>query len=210
MAVQAVSEMKSVKWDRAESVKWKVFSARISGVTPLLMNNPVAMRGNEPAARRKDREYPPEEEAKVRLYVSPDGYLALNADHVRSCMLKAAEVARLKFQKSALKPRLAGGLKPIAEWFPLMRGDSFLSTYDRIDLRRVVVQKQGVIRARPLIDVPWCCEVIFLFDAATVSAAAIAQTLELGGQIVGLLDYRPQKGGMYGRFTVEEAFEAEV
>jgi hypothetical protein len=204
------TEFKPIVWDRAGSVRWKVFSARISGVTPLLMNNPIAMREEGPSARRKDREYPPEEEANVRKYLSPEGYLALKSDHVRSCLIKAAEVGKLRYSKSALKPRLAGGLKPMQEWFPLYRGDSYLTDFDRIDLRRVVVQGRGIIRARPLIDVPWGCEVVFLFDAATVSAAAIAQTLELGGQIVGLLDYRPQRGGMYGRFTVEEAFETEV
>ena len=204
------SAQKPVVWDRSENVRWKVFTAKISGVTPLLMNNPIAMRDEGSTAKRKDREYPPEEEAKVRQYLSPEGYLALKSDHVRSCLIKAAEVGKLRYNKSALKPRLAGGLKPIQEWFPLYRGDSYLTSFDRIDLRRVVVQGRGIIRARPLVDVPWNCEVVFLFDAATVSAAAIAQTLELGGQIVGLLDYRPQRGGMYGRFTVEEAYELEV
>ena len=199
---------KQVEWDRAVNVHWRIFRAGIDGLTPLLMNNPAKMRNSNKSSRKHIPS--PEEEAGAGVYQNPDGVLCIRADHVRESILAAARVAGLKIQNKPAAPRLAAGLMMVEEWFPLTRNGEPITTYDRIDVRRVMVQRQGVLRARPVVDVPWHAEVVFMFDAATAAARHIAEALEISGQLVGILDYRPQKGGIFGRFTVGEVWEEEV
>jgi hypothetical protein len=190
--------------------EWRLFGARIRGVTPLLMNNPkLKMQRDDKKAKRKEKEVlPPEQEAELGLYRAPEGWLYLGADHVREAMLAAASGYRVN--KKPLKPLLAASLFILEPYFPLTRNGEHLTTYDRIDIRRAVVQGEGILRARGLIEIPWECEVRYQFDASLVDPANYVQMLVEAGMRIGLLDYRPQRGGIFGRFEVVEAWTEEL
>jgi len=190
--------------------EWKVFAARIRGVTPLLMNNPkFKMQRDDKKAKRKEKEVlPPEQEAELGLYRSPEGWLYLGADHVREAMLAAASGYRVN--KRPLKPLVAASLFILDPVFPLTRNGQYLTTYDRIDIRRAVVQGEGILRARGLIEVPWECEIRYQFDASLADPTNYVQILVEAGTRIGVLDYRPQKGGIFGRFEVVEAWAEDL
>jgi len=185
---------------------FRLFVARIEGVTPLLMNNPRHSMGNGGAVSATRKSVPkPEEEAATKLYRHPDGWLYIGADHVRESMLWASK--GLRVNRKPLQPLLAASLFIIDEYFPLTRNGQLLYEPDRIDIRRAVVQRQGVLRARGLIDVPWQAEVRFQYDASIITNPEImVQVLKEAGMRIGILDYRPQKGGVFGRFAVAEAW----
>jgi hypothetical protein len=51
----------------------------------------------------------------------------------------------------------------------------------------------------------WCCEVAVSYSKSNIGPVQVLNLLQAAGHIVGLGDYRPQKGGAYGRFiTVEK------
>ena len=79
--------------------------------------------------------------------------------------------------------------KPIREW--------------KIDTRRVVIQKAAIMRSRPLIE-HWAVSASFLLDVEAVPPHVFAEIVGYGGARVGVCDFRPEKGGQFGRFSVAE------
>jgi hypothetical protein len=191
-------------------VVWRTFNARIVGVTPLLMHNPAGSMGASARAKSKSESVPPPEvEAERGLYRLPSGELYVKADHVRESMLNGA--AGYKIGKATLRVILSAAVMILEPEFVLSRGGQALRWYDRIDIRRAVVQKQGISRARPVIETPWECLATFVYDSAVIrDCGSIVQALQQAGQVVGLLDYRPQKRGQFGRFIVAEAWTETV
>jgi hypothetical protein len=199
--------MEKIKIESTGS-EFKIFVARLKAVTPLLMHNPQhSMGGGNEASRKKVPT--PEEEAERGLYRHPDGWLYLGADHVREAMKRAAK--GLRVNRKPLGPILAAAVFVLEEYFPITRNGQTLTTYDRIDVRRAVVQKQGILRARPLIETPWEAEVRYQYDAGIIQNPGIlVQVLQEAGTRIGVLDYRPEKGGPFGRFEIVEAWVEDL
>ena len=86
-----------------------------------------------------------------------------------------------------------------------------------IDTRRAVVQRAAVMRSRPLIVTPWSATIEFEFDPDPLIGASgpdddedllkaggvFLDALRVGGSRLGLGDYRPEKSGPFGKFTVK-------
>jgi hypothetical protein len=73
-------------------------------------------------------------------------------------------------------------------------------------MRRVVVARQGVVRARPMIPLPWELTVEIEYDAGQwASTDMIIEMLNNAGRFPGLLEFRPEKGGTFGRFEGRSA-----
>jgi hypothetical protein len=172
------------------------------GTSPLLMHNPAGMRGGPPQATRGKVIPTSEEEAEAGLYRADNGNLYIPAVGVRNSMLQGA-VGTL-IARRGLKAILAGLVLLYVERFPILNGNREpLTTYSDIDSRRCVVQRQGIIRSRPRIDPPWIVECSYWYDdtAYTLDESVIVETLERSGKMVGLLDYRPEKSGWFGRYA---------
>jgi hypothetical protein len=67
----------------------------------------------------------------------------------------------------------------------------------------VRVGQSTVMRTRPIIPVPWSLEGSLQYNPEFVDEDKVIHWLEVAGNSVGLGDWRPAKGGPYGRFTVE-------
>lgn len=169
----------------------------LTGDSPLIMNNPVGMR--QPAGGRKQIPEPAEE-AKAKRYLMPDGKtLALKADHLHRCLILASSGFRV-MGKQPVQPYISGSLEIQPEWVSLGT-----QKYE-VDVRRVVVQRQGVLRARPVVW-PWKAKVEVHYDEEVFSEEFLDKILRdqifvRAGKAIGLLDYRPAKGGRFGRFHV--------
>lgn len=68
------------------------------------------------------------------------------------------------------------------------------------DYRSVQVQRNRIMRARPIFD-EWSCKFTILYDPDEVNEEDVLAALQLGGKLCGLGDYRPD----YGRFEVVRA-----
>src|SRR5215207_3960192 len=72
-----------------------------------------------------------------------------------------------------------------------------------VDSRPVTIPatKGRIMRHRARVE-KWRASFTLEIDDGVLDAATIHQLLEEGGRRIGVLDYRPEKGGPYGRFVV--------
>ena len=69
-----------------------------------------------------------------------------------------------------------------------------------IDRRSVVIGKSRVLRCRPCWKT-WRIRLALEVDVAICPPQNVLDSLSLAGRTVGVGDYRPEKGGGFGRFT---------
>jgi len=185
--------------------KIKKFEFVIQGISPLLTNNPQAMRNNGNGGPGPiNRVYDDLEEAEVRAYRTANGECAVPSIMIRNTIMNSAAFLRIK--RIPLKQYIAHIQIEPGEFLVLLDPQTRtpLTTFE-VNVQRCVVQKAAIMRARPLFR-NWAVEFAILADtellpdAHTILAAQLAEA----GSRIGIGDYRPQKGGPFGRFTVVE------
>ena len=72
-----------------------------------------------------------------------------------------------------------------------------------VDCRSVKVGTARLMRYRPRLN-DWSLSVLIHFDERMIERAQIVAAAENAGRFIGIGDYRPARGGMFGRFDVEE------
>lgn len=173
------------------------------GTTPFFFNAMSAKAkrslliggGKKTAAERKELKHDPEEEFRDSIYRMPNGetLLGFPAPGVKGAMATAAletpGVTKSSVQRLIFLPE-----QKIRMW-----GKPFL----RMDVvRSADMNKTPDIRTRAFLP-RWVAEVDIAFVTPTLSAHAIVSLLANAGVIVGLGDYRQEKGrGSYGTFAV--------
>jgi hypothetical protein len=175
-------------------------AVRIVGETPLLMNNPASMALQDGARKVVPT---PEEEAASKAYWADDrSTLVIWSEHLHRAMLNAAKPYRVEgSRRTKLAPLLAGCIEIEPAHIPLR------TTAYEIDLRSVVIRGSGrVVRARPKVW-PWDAEFSIFYEAKELGRIVVGGTLrevlERAGRLVGILDFRPEKGGRFGKFRVD-------
>ena len=179
----------------------EIVTFTIVGMSPLLQNNPAEFIGKtesgDLAAGKKI--YDDADEAKRRLYLSPDGEYCHPCEAFTKAMVRA--VAGKKFGKMFATSAIKGSVF-ITEPHALIIDDKGKQAVYHVDRRPVVVGKARILRCRPCFA-KWRMKVALEVDAAILTTAQVRESLALAGRIVGIGDYRPEKGGGFGRFTVE-------
>lgn len=183
------------------TMKPEIVVFKIVGMSPLLQNNPADFigktEGSDLAAGKKT--YDDAEEAKRRLYLNSDGEYAHPCEAFTKAMVKA--VAGKKFGKMFATNAIKGSVF-ITEPFAVIESAGGGKVSYAIDRRPVVVGKARILRCRPCFA-KWSMKVALEVDTAILQPAQVRESLALAGRIVGIGDYRPEKGGGFGRFTVE-------
>lgn len=177
---------------------------RITGSYAVMFHNPAAMQ--RPAGTMKVKTIPePEEEAAQAVYRTLDGLYYGPAVGLRNALVDGASDMRIG-RKSASK-LLDRSVFVTHEECVLCDPDTGepLTSYE-VDLRRVVIQDQGIQRARPKFP-HWQTEIDLEYDEDVVTPTAILEAFKRAGRIVGWGEFRPKakkgKGGPFGRFTTE-------
>ena len=167
------------------------------------MNNPQSMRPTDTPTTRAGRKPMPEDEAKAKAYWY-DGQLAFPANAVRSSLLNASighKIGR-RSARSVLAGAIIDVLSPSGgEWLLLTDHQGRPLTDYEIDLRRAVVQRNAVLRARPRVD-EWQARVAVVYDPEFIQEGEIETFLKRAGITVGIGDWRPEKNGTMGRYKV--------
>lgn len=182
----------------------------LNGLSPLLMNNPSKMIPGTSVQKIGKKQIPtPEDEAKGSRYVLPNGTLYVPSVGVRNSLLTATK-GQLINRRSAL-PFISGGILMLDEVFPLYRDGKPIRDKDYVvDTRRAVVQGQGIMRSRAKIVLPWQLEAIFEYDEGVVDISVVQAIAERAGRTVGILDYRVEKKGWFGRFEVTKVLDKAI
>lgn len=173
----------------------KKIEVEIKGMTPLLMNSPKAMIDEMTKSTRKTTvKYNPKEEAEKLTYKKENGELYVPAEAIKGCLVGASSYK--KFGRYSARPIIAGGVIISPRQVGLGT-----KKYD-IDLRTVVIQRNRVVKARPMIN-EWKLKFIIEYDDSLIASGdMIKPILEEAGKRVGLLDFRPAKLGNFGMFEI--------
>jgi hypothetical protein len=173
----------------------KTVVVKIEGLSPLLMHAyplvPIE------AMEKKT----PEEQAELAAYRIPagnpgEGSLCIQATAMQRALVAGAAYSKGKGRASLQKPAAAC----------LLVNDMYLDlgvkTY-AVDGRPVVIPatKGRVVRYRPRID-KWATTFELSYDDSLLSAKQVRQIVDDTGKNVGVLDFRPEKKGPFGRFIV--------
>jgi len=165
---------------------------RVIGVTPLLTHNPQSM-GVEVGPTKGSRVPSPEDEAEAGAYRLEDGSLALKGEAFRGALIGAATAYKARAKKTMRS--MLSHVVVSEELVQLLHPTDNTAIKDYIiDRRRAIVQKSGIIRARPRFD-SWSALFHIEFNTQMTNADIILEVCADGGKRMGVGDYRPQKNG---------------
>lgn len=172
----------------------KRFNVELTG-DKILLHSPSGMVSTNGASRGKYIPNP-EEEAKAGLYWMPDkssiGFPSMN---ILGSLIAAS--AQYKINKKAISGFVAGSVSIEEEMV------SFGTTQYEIDTRRAVVQRQGILRSRPLLrNFKLNFTIAVDDDAPSALPGLLPEILGEAGRRIGIGDFRPAKKGPFGKFIV--------
>lgn len=173
----------------------KIIKARIKGTgLGILLHNPAGMAGGNSGKKAIPT---PEVEAAAACYWNEEHTsLAIPGWNLFHSLVKAA--GAFKAGKISGAKIVAGGV--IVEPEMLL----FNTTKYAIDTRRAVVQRQGILRSRPLLKT-WQLDFDLVVNEEDVDPQFIPVLrliCEEAGRRVGLGDFRVEKNGPFGKFEV--------
>lgn len=189
--------------DAPSAMEAKIVVFRIVGRTPLLQNNPVEFIGKSgDDVLGPKKVYVDEEEAAKRVYRAEGGGYYHPSEAFKKAMFFA--VKGRKFGKLSAPGIITATVFPAETEAMLVDAKGKPLTRYSIDRRSVVnpSNKARVLRCRPSWS-PWEIKVAMEIDVAILGEQQALSALQLAGRIIGIGDYRPQKGGSFGRFTAE-------
>jgi hypothetical protein len=175
----------------------EIIDVRIEGTTPILSHNPAGMAMRKPG---KASQIPtPEEEALASCYWTEDkSSIGCPADNIKASMIVAAPAYKIG-PKTKAAPYVAGSVSLKPDLIP------FNTKEYVIDTRRAVVQRQGILRSRAKLNT-WALDFEMVLDEdfleACTNPEVLKDILAEAGRRVGLLDFRPQRKGWFGKFRV--------
>lgn len=172
-----------------------VLSFTIEGVCPILFhawnNEAVA----EKATAKKGSAAKKSDNVESYVYRNDKGEIALPGVYVHSSMQYAA-----KFKQDPRSPRKSAfdlfkaAVSPLTEYASLGT-----SKWDYLDERRVLVQRNAIMRQRPAFNAGWKAQMQFVVNLPEyVSPVFFHEVLTLAGRAIGVGDFRPT----YGRFQI--------
>lgn len=135
------------------------------------------------------------------LYLNNKKEIVMPSDNIERCVQLGAQKQRLGKDFSAgvfmTEPE-------VKIYHPAIDGRKLTDLYEdpdgRFTLRKgVVIQKNRIIRVRPMIPTGWTLQCTLEYDETLVNERALKRALLDAGTYIGLGDWRPK----FGRFTHE-------
>jgi len=178
----------------------KKIKITIEGTSPLLMNRYNVERELQrmKGIRNLNKTYDSDVEAESSAYWTTSGKkeLCIPANCLYTSLLGASSFH--KIGKRSAKGILAGSIRILPDEIKLGT-----AKYE-IDTRPVVIARSRVLKSRAKLTEWKATFEIAYNDKLITSANVIKDILEEAGERVGLLDFRPQKGGWFGTFKINE------
>lgn len=168
----------------------KLIEVTLEGISPLLMHS-FPMVPIEALEKKT-----PLEQAEFAAYRDPDGMLYIPGINVQRALISAATYSKGK-GRGSLQKSAAACLQINPERL-IVSPQSY-----EVDSRPVVVPatKGRIMRHRPRLDA-WKISFTIEFDDTLLKATEVRKIIDDMGQRVGLLDFRPEKKGPFGRCMV--------
>lgn len=187
--------------DAPASMLQEIIVFRVVGISPLLQNNPANFIGVvEADVLGTKKTYDDAKEAEMRVYKDNDGAYYHPAQAFIKAMVRA--VTGRKFGKVTATNAIKSAVFIAEPHCVILDASGKPATKYAVDRQPCVVGKARILRCRPC-WAEWKMDVAMDFDAGLITAQQIRDALALAGRTVGIGDYRPEKGGGFGRFKVE-------
>lgn len=166
---------------------------RIEGISPLLMHRfPV---GDETPKSKTRNQKQTSDDIESYLYLTDEGKLCQPSTHVIGCLKAAGSKFQIPGQGKLTYKNLLGSGAVIVEPDLIVHE---LQGWE-IDRRPVVVQRARIVRERPMLP-KWALNFSFEIDEEEIPPHVLKEILDYSGRRVGIGDFRPAKGGPFGRF----------
>ncbi len=165
---------------------------QLRGISALLMHR-FPMEPIEAIEKKS-----PAEQAELAAYRD----LGSNELYIPGIAVQRALIAAAAYSKGKGRSSLQ---KPVAACVQISPERLLLGVHDySIDSRPVVVPatKGRVLRHRPRLD-EWCVECIVSWDPLLLKEEEMRRIFDDMGSRVGLLDFRPERKGPFGRCRVD-------
>jgi hypothetical protein len=190
----------------------EILKVRFTGATPLLMHSdklvnplsPLKKEFSTVSSKRKKTDEDYLEMARLEWFAGMYHDEAcgpyLPGLCIKAMLIRAAT-------KTKAGPKVKTGVVVMSDKAPLQYDGPrdvdgmWASGEEYVDSRSVVVSRARVMRCRPKFK-RWSVDVEVMYDSAVIDRDELLQIMETGGNLIGLGDYRLEKGGDFGRFGV--------
>ena len=167
----------------------------IEGTAALLFHRWSNEAVAEKAAAAKNSKAKKSDNIESYVYRMDGGNLALPGEYLRQSLIGAA-----RFRQDPRSPRKSAMDLYKAAVVPLTElADLGVKSWDYLDRRRVLIQRNAITRERPALTAGWHATVELLVNLPEyVDTTTLLETLGAAGRLIGVGDFRPT----YGRFAV--------
>lgn len=198
MSLSEPTVLHPVTNDAASDIKAEQpYSVRITivGVCPILFHRWSVEAIAEKAKAKKGSASKKSDNVESYVYRCDDGTIGIPAEYLRMAVIHAA-----KFRQDPRSPRKSAMDLYKASVVPLVEmASTGKATWDYLDQRRVMVQRNGITRSRPALLKGWTADFELLVQVPEyVPPSDLLDVLTNAGRLVGLGDFRPT----YGRFQI--------
>lgn len=181
----------------------KTIQVKIEGISPLLINRFQEVSEN-PATMKKSnkKDYgTPRLQAEKTAYKDDKDFLWIPSTWLKGAISHVSSDYKLPSSRKSVKSIIGGALIPIDE--VIYFNEKYKLKDLEIDSRPCVIQRARIMRHRARLE-KWSLTFRFELEEDLISPANLNEMITDSGRRSGIGDFRPQKGGPFGRFVVSE------
>lgn len=167
----------------------------IEGTAPILFHRWNCESVESKSKAKKGSAEKKTDDVESYVYRNEKGELCIPGEYLRGAIVGAA-----KYRQDPRSPRKSAAdlfkacivaLTPLASLG--------VKTWDFMDKRRVVIQRNAITRSRPAMAEGWKATFVLMVNLPEyVDPAMLNETIQAAGKLIGLGDFRPS----FGRFNV--------
>lgn len=172
---------------------------KLKGITPLIQNR--NMEGDLTKIKKRNesaKDSPEREDVFLKTY-HLDNAIYQPSEHIVR-MLQAAGSQIKRGKMGTFRKMLGAG-------FVIINPDAIphINQTWEVDARTVVIRatKGRIMRYRPKL-LEWQLQFQCIVETEVIPIPVLKECFEIGGKYIGIGDFRPENGGMFGRFLVEK------
>ena len=184
----------------------KIIEITLQGVTPLLINR-FSDESEIPAkVSRGKKDYgTPRIQAEKTAYFDKDSTLLwIPSSWITGAINAISSDYKLTGSRKSLKSVIGGAVVPLEE--KIYFQEKYKLKNIEIDSRPVVIQRARIMRHRTRLE-KWNLAFCLEIDEGILPVDQFHQIIVDAGRRAGLGDYRPPKGGPFGKFIVSRFHE---
>lgn len=181
----------------------KTFEVKIEGISPLLINR-FKEQAEVPQKMKKSgkKDYgTPREQAESSAYVDPNGKMWIPSTWPKGCLSTVASDYKLPGSRKSVKSVIGGAVIPVDE--KIYFDEEFQLKDIEVDSRPCVVQRARIMRHRARLE-KWSLTFCIQIEDSILEPSNVHEMLSDSGRRAGIGDFRPARGGPFGRFAVTQ------